>query len=195
MTRLAVAAACCLWAATALAQDKMKTPGAPAKAKSEMKTEMGAGAGMGWMPRKVTHEDKKGIEEMLTQDEAAWMKGDMAGVAANVDFPVYMVTDDSKGMVYTDAWTKDQWMKEMADAMKNMPKDMKMKHNRKYMFLTDDMAIVYDNMSATMGKQKMSWNSAELVVKKNGKWMIKSMMEGGWGDMAKAKGTMTDTKG
>ena len=32
-----------------------------------------------------------------------------------------------------------------------------------------------------MGKQKSEWKSHSLVVNKDGKWMFKEMVEGGWG--------------
>lgn len=193
MKRIAAAAIACLWASAAMGQAKAKSP--PAADESMMKKADDAKGSVAFTPRKVTHEDKKGIEALYAEQEAAWKKGDMSAISALVDFPVYMVTDDSKGTVYTDTWNKERYATEMTEATKNMPKDMKMKHARKYFFLTDDMAMVYDSTSMTMGKQKMSWNNAELVIKKNGKWMVKSMMEGGWGDMAKAKSTMSDTKG
>jgi hypothetical protein len=191
MTRI-ITAALCLTSSLGVAQtsESSKTPGATTTS-HEMKTNDAKGTattnGMsGWTPRKVTHEDKKGIDAMLNQSEKAWKTGDIAATAALVDFPVYMVTDNSKGVVSTDTWTKDQYMTSMTEAMKNMPKDMKVKHNRKYDFLTDDMAMVYDNATMTMGKQTMNVRSASLVIKKDGKWMVKSMMEGGWGDsMAK----------
>jgi len=200
MTRIAVAAVS-LFAWVALAQtppsDTSKAP-ETMNAKPGTMNDKGMGAkstGMGaWTPRKVTHEDKKGIEAMLTKVDNAWKTGDLAATASMVDFPVYMVTDDSKGTVYTESWTKEMYMTNMTEAMKNMSgmKDIKVKHNRKYDFLTDDMAIVYDNASMTMGKQTMNVRSSSLVIQKDGKWMIKSMMEGGWGDSMKAK---SETKG
>jgi hypothetical protein len=193
MTKIA-ASAVCLCASLALAQtpttDTTKVPGTtkPAATTSDSK-----GGGMaGWVPRKVTHEDKKGIEAMLTKVDNAWKAGDIATAAAAVDFPVYMVTDDSKGNVYTETWDKDKYMATMTEAMKGMPKDVKVKHNRKYDFLTDDMAMLYDNATMTMGKQTVNVRSAGLVIKKDGQWMMKSMMEGGWGDSMKPK---TEPKG
>ncbi len=137
----------------------------------------------GWTPRKVTHEDKKGIEAMLIKVDSAWKKADLATTAAACDFPVYMVTDDAKGNVSTETWTKEKYMATMSQTMKDMPKDVKVKHNRKYDFLTDDMAMVYDNMTMTMGNQTMNIRSGGLVIKKDGEWKMKSMMEGGWGPL------------
>ncbi len=192
MTRIAVAAVSLL-SSLAFAQtptsDTGKTPGA-VKAKSGTMMDKGTGAkseATGWTPRKVTHEDRKGIEAMLTRLDKAWQTGDIAATASMVDFPVYMVTDDSKGTVYTETWTKDMYMTNMTQAMKNMPdmKDMKVKHNRKYEFITDDIATVYDNASMTMGKHTEKVRSTSLLIKKDGQWMVKSMVEGGWGNSMK----------
>ena len=183
MTRIAVAAVCVL-ACAAFAQTSSTSTSTP-KAKPGAQ---GDAAG-GWAPRKVTHEDKKGIEAMLTQMDKAWMASDITATASMVDFPVYMVTDDSKGVVSTDSWTKDTYMTNMTEAMKNMSgmKDIKVKHNRKYDFITDDIAMVYDDAAMTMGKHTVNVRSSSLVIKKDGKWMVKSMVEGGWGDSMKPK--------
>ena len=200
MTRIAVAVVS-LFASVAWAQtppsDTSKAPGTM-NAQPGTMSDKGMGAkssGMGgWTPRKVTHEDKKGIEAMLTKMDNAWKTSDIAATAAVVDFPVYMVTDDSKGTVYTESWTKEMYMTNMTETMKNMSgmKDMKVKHNRKYDFITDDIAFVYDDAAMTMGKHTMNVRNSSLVIKKDGKWMIKSMVEGGWGDSVKAK---AETKG
>src|SRR5215813_2643866 len=183
MTRIAVAAVSVL-ACAAFAQTPSTTTSTPQAKPGAQGEAMG-----GWTPRKVTHPDKKGIEAMLTQMDKAWMTGDIAATASMVDFPVYMVTDDSKGTVYTESWTKDMYMTNMTEAMKNMSgmKDMKVKHNRKYDFITDDIAFVYDDAAMTMGKQTMNVRNSSLVIKKDGKWMVKSMVEGGWGENTKPK--------
>jgi len=188
MTRIAVAAVSVL-ACTAFAQTPSTTTSTPKEKPGAQGEAMG-----GWTPRKVTHPDKKGIEAMLTQMDKAWTAGDITATASMVDFPVYMVTDDSKGAVYTDSWTKDTYMTNMTETMKNMSgmKDMKVKHNRKYDFITDDIAFVYDDAAMTMGKHTMNVRSSSLVIKKDGKWMIKSMVEGGWGGSMKSK---AETKG
>lgn len=192
MTRIAVATVSVL-ACAAFAQ----TPTTPTSTPKAKPTTMESGKGTGaqgeatggWTPRKVTNPDKKGIEAMLTQMDKAWMASDITATASMVDFPVYMVTDDSKGVVYTESWTKDTYMTNMTEATKKMSgmKDIKVKHNRKYDFITDDIAFVYDDAAMTMGKHTMNVRSSSLVIKKDGKWMIKSMVEGGWGESVKPK--------
>jgi hypothetical protein len=193
-----LALALCIVAAPAFAQGTAAQPAKDAKAAgTEMKQDMKAAGGdmkaagadmMGWVPRKVTKEDKKGLDAMFKEMEAAWKAGDVNAAAALTDFPVYMVTDDSQGKVYTDMWDRAKYVQTMGDAMKNMPKDMMPKTTRKYTFLTDTMAMVTEDHTMTMGGKKMQTRTACLAINKDGKWMLKSSVEGGWGDSMKNKG-------
>lgn len=156
----------------------------------EMKgTEMkeGAQAQMPFHPMKVT-EDKKGLDALYKTLMDAMKKGDVETAAANYDFPVMMVTDDSAGNAMAESWDKAKWTKTMSDTMKNMPMDPKMTSKQKYTFLSNGIAFVESTNTATMGGKKTTWKSGAVVIKKDGKWMVKSEQEGGWGDMMKGTG-------
>jgi hypothetical protein len=70
--------------------------------------------------------------------------------------------------------------KELQAQMAKMPKP-----RSDMFFLTDTMALVTSKGQMPMGNQKIETRSACLAINKNGKWMVKSEMEGGWGDQAK----------
>jgi hypothetical protein len=165
--------------AGALADEKGAPPaGAPAAGAMDM-TKVGP------MSRKVTKEDKKGVDELYKTTEEAWKKGDLATLVDQIDFPVIMLSDDSKGQVQHFAATRDQWTAMMKPMLDNMPKekDMKMKMKHTAHFLSDDLAVVVEETSMTMGKIKGSWKGFSVVTLKDGKWKIKQMAEAGWGDM------------
>lgn len=136
-----------------------------------------------WKPRKVTKEDKKGIDALFKADEEAWKKEDLVAASANYDFPVYMATDDSKGNTYGETWDNEKWNKVMAGSMSSMPKDAKFAHKATYFFVTDSMAFVNDNVTMTAGKEKHTFRNGGFVELKDGKWRWKMMAEGGWGDV------------
>lgn len=188
---------CCVMglAGAASAADKPVKPAgekAEKMEKMDKKDEKAAAAGMpdmskmGPMSRKVMHEadDKKGVDALYKAWEDAMKKGDPEAMAALLDFPVFMITDDSKGEVKTEMADHDKWMKEMGEFVKNTPKDMKMSSKHTAHFLSDTLASVDEDNSMSMGKMKGAWKSHALAVNKNGKWMFKSMAEAGWGDMA-----------
>src|SRR5262245_37369978 len=131
MKKIALAVVVCFVSYSAFAADP-KAPAAAPEAKA------GGEAMMGWQPRKITKEkeNKKSLEALFKAEEDAMKSGDMNAMAALVDFPVTMVTDDSGGNVMITTWDKDTYMKEMSESMKGMPKDMQMKSDRKVEFLT-----------------------------------------------------------
>jgi hypothetical protein len=146
----------------------------------------------GWKPRHVSAKpDKKGIDAMYKAMEEAMKAGKVEEAAAMVDFPVMMMTDTAAGVPSTVMWDKATWMKTMTDSAANMPKDMKMGKKTKITFLTDSLAFVEEDNDMTMGKTKDKWVSGAIVELKDGKWMAKGMIEGGWGDMMPKEGAKT----
>jgi hypothetical protein len=175
MTRLAAALALLTLSLPALA------------AEDEPKPPAGGDPMAGWAPRKVAREaqDKKEIEALLKAMDDAGKKGDLDAAVALVDFPVLMVTDDSKGQARGETWTKEQWVKVMQPFFKPNP-DMKMTHHHTIFLVTDSLATVDDQGTMTMGPKKIASRSSTLLIRKDGKWRVKSMIEGGWGDAMSA---------
>lgn len=182
-------AACCALAiaGSAYAADNSMQGNAAAKTGAPMAAPGGMDMSkMGPASRKVTKEDKKGVEELYKSMEAAWQKGDVNAVADNCDFPIVMVTDDSSGKAMATIADRDTFMK-MMGGMANMPHDKTMKMSGKQTphFLSDTLAWVDEDNSMTMGKMKASWHAGSMVTKVGDKWKLKQMAEAGWGDMAK----------
>jgi uncharacterized protein (TIGR02246 family) len=155
---------------------------------------------MGWVPRPVKNEaaDKKEIGALFKSMEDAGRTGSLDAAAALIDFPVLMITDDSKGEAKGEPWSKEQWTKVMTPFYSKPNPDMKSTHKPTVTVLTDSLAAVTDQWTMTMGKQKASGRSAMLVVRTDGKWRVKAMVEGGWGDAMKegpaAGGTGSSTE-
>jgi hypothetical protein len=128
--------------------------------------------------------DKKAIQAAIKASMDAMEKGNAEAAADAVDFPVLMVTDSpTTGEASSMEMTRDQWVAMMKPFMQPMPKDVKFTSKDNITVLTDSLAQVVSEYSMTMGGHKMGWKSSELFVRKNGKWLIKTMTEGGWGDM------------
>ena len=110
-------------------------------------------------------------------------KGDMEGAASHVDFPVMMLTDNAAGVPSSVMFDKAQWLESMKKGMDNMPKDLKLTKKNKITFISDSLAMVEETNDRAMGKVKEKWTSAALVELRDGKWMFKAMIEGGWGEV------------
>lgn len=153
-----------------------------ARAQSDKPAAAGDNPMAGWKPPKVTNEqkDRQEIQALLKQFEAAGKQGDLDAAVALLDFPVLMVTDDSKGQGMGEAWTKEKWVEQMRPLYKQpMPAGT---NKPTITLLSDSLAIVTNQWSMPMGKQQVSGRSALQLVRVDGKWRIKSMTEGGWGD-------------
>ena len=138
---------------------------------------------MGPMSRPVTKPDKKGVDALYKAMEEGWKKGDVESLAENVDFPVIMLSDNSKGEVQWFSATRDQWIGIMKP-MASMPKDnVKMSHKHQVHFLSDTLAIAIEDNGMSMGKVKGKWKGMSVLTLKDGKWKFKEMAEAGWGDM------------
>ncbi len=147
----------------------------------------------GWVPPKVKAEakDKQEIQTLFRGMETAAKTGDLDAAAALVDFPVTMMTDDSKGEASGDAWTREKWTEVMKPFYEKPAKDMKVTHKPTIFLLSDSLASVDDVCTMTQGGKTMTSRNSMFVIRKDGKWRVKAMAEGGWGDMmaASAQGT------
>ena len=163
--------------AVAVADDKAAPPPAPTAGAAPDMSKMGP------MSRKVTKEDKKGVEALYKAVEESMKKGDVNAFADLVDFPAIMLSDDSKGETKHFLTTREQFVTMMKPMFENMPKDMKVKHKQTPHFLSDDLAVSIEETDMTMGKIKGKWKSMSVLTLKDGKWKFKEMAEAGWGDM------------
>lgn len=141
----------------------------------------------GWMPPKVKNEqaDKKEILALFKSMEMAEKKGDLDGAAALVDFPVLMVTDDSKGQATSGTWDKEKWTKVMEPFYKHPMPDVKVTHKANVFMISDSLASVDDQATITHGTKTIRARNSTLLVRKDGRWFVKAMVEGGWGDVMK----------
>jgi uncharacterized protein (TIGR02246 family) len=138
-----------------------------------------------WVPPKVKNEakDKQEIQGLFKAMEAASRTGDLDAAVALIDFPVTMITDDSKGEAKGEAWDREQWTQMMKPMYAKPMKDMKVTHKPTIFLLSDSLATVTDVSTMSHGGKSITARSAMTLVRKDGKWRVKTMAEGGWGDM------------
>jgi hypothetical protein len=140
-----------------------------------------------WVPPKVKSEaaDRKEILALFKSMETAEKKGDLDAAAALVDFPVLMVTDDHKGQAMSGTWDKEKWTKVMEPFYKHPVPDVKVTHKASIFMISDSLASVDDLATITHGNKTIRARNSTLLVRKDGRWYVKAMVEGGWGDVMK----------
>ena len=147
-----------------------------------------------WVPPKVKSEakDKKEITTLLNGFDTAARTGDVDAAAVLVDFPVTMMTDDSKGQGMADSWDRERWTEAMKPTFGGAMKDTKVTHKPNIFLLSDSLAVVDDVATMTQGGKTITSRSSMFVLRKDGVWRVKAMAEGGWGDMmGQAQGSAT----
>jgi ketosteroid isomerase-like protein len=173
-------------ASAALADDKAAAPAAPAGA-----PDMSKFGPMVHQP-KNEKQDKKELDDFYKAWVDAAKKGDVAALADMMTFPAMMMSNGSKGFGMMEM-TKEQWvgmMTPMMEHMKTMPKDAKIAMKSTCSMMDDDLASCEGthSMSAPSAKMKGQFNQSNIMVRVDGKWKMKSMLESGWGDAPMAPG-------
>jgi hypothetical protein len=149
-----------------------------------------------WSPPTIKNEkkDRQEIEAVLKAMEAASLKGDLDAAVKHVDFPVLMVTDDQKGEAQGGPWSKEQWVEMMKPMYaKPMPADAMKPGKREITLLSDSLALVSSAWTMKMGPKSVSGKSGMIMIRKDGQWMTKAMVEGGWGNMPMPQGATAPT--
>lgn len=121
----------------------------------------------------------------------AWFKNyDM--LAANNDadamikeahLPITVITDDSNGECVTQQWNEASFRASI-EGNASSP-DTKIENNRQPFFLNENLAVVITEGKVTNAEGTQYMRYADVLVKKDGAWKFKSMMQAGWGDMLK----------
>jgi hypothetical protein len=185
---VAVCVAAVVFAGSAWAQTQEAKPAAPAApAQGGMEMDM---TKMGPMARKPTNEKqtKKEVEDFFKNVQALEKKGDIEAMFATIDFPVYMITDDMKGVPEAKLYSREEYVAMMKPMYENMPKDMVTTHKPTIFVLSDSLVNVSDDFTMTMGKQKITGRNMSFLVKRDGQWKWKVMAEAGWGGMSPPQG-------
>jgi hypothetical protein len=124
---------------------------------------------------------KKEVQAFLAEEDKVAATGDMNQIAARADFPVFMMTDDLSGAIEAKAYGREEYIGMMKPFVDNMPKDTKTVHKYGVTVLSDALALVSDDYTMKMGKVVLKARNGGVLVKREGKWMWKSMVEAGWG--------------
>jgi hypothetical protein len=133
-----------------------------------------------------SEEDIKSLMDWFAAYDASAEKNDVEAMSDKALFPITVITNDSHGNCITQEWDRTTFVQSMGMAMAGTnPAEIKMENHREPVFLNKDLAVVITNSTVTIGDQVQHLRYADVIVKMNGEWKFKSMIQAGWGDMLK----------
>ena len=136
----------------------------------------------GPLSRRVTHEDRHGIEALFVAAADARRKEDLQTLMTLYDLPIYAGTDNAAGAYQSTECGDEQLRAILTATIRTERKDTSRTERRTPHFLSDSMAMVLVENSVTRNGDALgSYTSAILVIKSGGRWRFKSGVEAGHG--------------
>ncbi len=179
MKHLLIALTVALLTGSALAQGPDTRPTATPQIAGQDLTKMGP-----WTRKPINEAQiRREVTDFFKQEELLMKRGDFDAMAARIDFPVFMATDDAKGVPAAKLFEREEYVSMMKPFYEDWPKDAKVVHRPTITVLSDSLVSYVDDFTMTIGQQRLSGRSNGLIVKRDGQWKWKVMAEAGWGDL------------
>ncbi|MFD7653455.1 nuclear transport factor 2 family protein [Actinosynnema sp. NPDC059797] len=128
------------------------------------------GSGAGFVP---TDEDVAGVLAWFEEWDALAVAKDVEAMAGMALFPVNAVTDGS-----AQAWDRERFLRDMEANLGGG--DVKMESVRTPHFVNADLVFVITDATITAGDFSQVVRYGDLLVKRDGKWLFQTMVQGGW---------------
>jgi hypothetical protein len=131
-------------------------------------------------------EDVKSLTAWFEKYQSHVLKNELDEMAAMAIFPLIVVTDDSNGNCVSQSWDVATFKQVMDLAAQGVDlSTVTIENNRNPIFLSKNLAIVISDAITTIAGQPQQSRYADIMVKQDGAWKYKSMIQSGWGDMLK----------
>jgi len=92
---------------------------------------------------------KDDINAFLKQNEQLHKARNLNAMLGNIDFPIFMATDNSKGEVKAKEYNRDEYSSMMKPMVDKSPADLKVTHKPNITVLSDSLAQVNDDQTIT----------------------------------------------
>jgi hypothetical protein len=127
----------------------------------------------------LRHEDQAGLEKMYRDRDEAHKRGDWELLRTTVDFPMTLATDSMDEEATLITCEEEEFRERAGNAMRLVPR-VPVDHNRRFLFLSESLVLNLEDNTVKVGEEVLHFKAAHLVIKKDGLWKVKMVMEGGW---------------
>jgi hypothetical protein len=132
-------------------------------------------------------EDHEGLEKLYRDRDEAHKRGDWELLRTTVDFPMVMSTDSTDGGAETYTCGEDEFRERAGNAMRLVPRSP-VQHQRRFIFLSDHLVLNLEENHVKVGDEVLNFKASHVVIRKDGKWKVKMVVEGGWAAAYKLAG-------
>lgn len=133
-----------------------------------------------------SEEDVKSLIDWFAKYQSHVLKNELDEMAAMAIFPLTVVTDDSDGNYVSQNWDVATFKQAMDLTAQGVDlSTVVIENDRNPIFLSKNLAIVISDAVTTIAGQRQQSRYADVMVKQDGAWKYKSMVQSGWGDMLK----------
>ena len=126
---------------------------------------------------------RKEVMDFYAREVELLKKNDFESISARIDYPVYMVSDDSKGEAVSSRMMKEQYAATFKPFFDKMPKPTDIKYKPPTVtVLSDTLANVVVDYTMHINGQKLDGRFAGLLVRRGGGWFWKVIAQAGGDD-------------
>lgn len=127
--------------------------------------------------------DIKSVETWFKNYDALVKTNTAKEMIKEADLPITVVTDDSNGNCVTQQWDKDAFQASIEGNASDS--NTSIKNDRQFHFLNQNLVIAITESTVTTEGTVQRMKYADVLVKRDGNWKFKCMIQTGWGDMLK----------
>lgn len=133
-----------------------------------------------------SEQDTKGLMDWFAKYQSHVIKNELDEMAAMAIFPLAVVTDDSDGNYVSQDWDVATFKQAMDLTSQGVDlATISIENNRNPIFLGENLAVVITDAITTIAGEAKQSRYVDIMVKQDGVWKYKSMIQAGWGDMLK----------
>ena len=129
-----------------------------------------------------TTEDRASLDAWFEEYDGHCVKNNIERMADMAVFPLNLISDDSAGNGRSAQWDRGQFIATMSHVMGEGSQEVAFRNARTPVFLSASMAVVFTHSVVTAGDRTHEMDYADVLVRRNGIWAFKTMIQSGWGD-------------
>lgn len=128
---------------------------------------------------------KAEIAEWFKKYDELIKKMDIEAMANQAAFPITVISDEQNGNGISRQWNREDFVKAMTNAMSNTHKDIKYNTVRTPLVINEHLVVVLTEWNMKADKKTTKSKYADILVKEDGVWKFKTMVQAGWGEFLK----------